>query len=468
MKKLPKYLSLLPLMAIIMTGCNQSKPTSESSSQSDSRPTSLVVSYDDSIPEECEEQHTLQDNEFFFQLAASNNPNRNVYNIYVPFSDNYFTSDSKVYNQDLSILSYAASCLTESRNDLKRFFDRLGFDNQYASSSYLIAPTQDTIGYYFAHKTIGNDEVIAVVARGFGYGKEWANNFQMGEDGNHYGFNMRVSDVLEDLDYYISNNYNDSSIKIWTTGYSRGGAISNMLAAKVIAERKYDVDENKMYAYTFEAPRGLTKQNAVAYKSVFNIVNHGDVVPKVAPEQFDLYRCGIDIDIYQENIGELLHRYDHGLKLPSFKTSAGKYDTPDLYADYVINSVTRELDDEEASMHTREDFFQNYEATIQYTMNMVFSLNGSTMSKLTDALTSNIMKILLTEDALYETVKPILDEANYPYDDHELRFHCRQLHKLINGPANNIKYDLLGNNMSWMLCQHYPDINYVLLKNYAK
>lgn len=470
MRKLSNFTYLLPLVALLVTGCKT--PTTESTSSeqplsSSSEVTPSSSSSDDSwkdLPPECDEEHVKQDDELLFELPAYNSTERASYNVYMKYGDELLSKDTKVFSKEVAYLSYAASVHSEFRQHLDEFYQEIGFDNRFYAPCYTSKPTADTIGYFFAHRTIGGKEVIAVTIRGFGYGQEWANNFMIGASGNHTGFDERTEEVLLALDEYINVRFQDQPIKLWLTGYSRGGAVANMLAQKILSRKKFGVTEDTLMAYTFEAARGLTKENAPAYKSVFNLVNHADVVPKVGPELYGLYRCGIDIDIWKDNIDEVLYRYDHGLLLPSFKLKPGKVDTPDTYADYVLSSATRHLNDSSASIETRELFHDNYEPTVSYVMDLVFGLDQTTTGMLINALTSDITNVLMNDDGIYEAVYPVLNARGIEYDDAELHAHCNQLSKLINGPANNIKYDALNNNFQWMIMQHYPDVNFVLLR----
>lgn len=472
MKKLYKFTYLLPLVALLITGCKKDNTPQPASSEptpssSEVEPTSSSSTSDEDwrdLPPECDEDHVKQADEILVQLPAYSNDERASYNVYMKYGDELLSQDTKVFSKDIAFLSYAASVYSEFRVQLDQFYQDIGFDNRFYAPCYTSTPTADTIGYFFAHRTIGEEEVIAVTIRGFGYGQEWANNFMIGESGNHTGFDERTEEVLLALDEYIQVRFQNCQIKLWLTGYSRGGAIANMLAQKVLSRNKFGVTEDTLMAYTFEAARGLTKENAPAYKSVFNLVNHADVVPKVGPELYGLYRCGIDIDLWKDNIEEVLYRYDHGLVLPSFKLKPGKVDTPDTYADYVLSSATRHLSDSEASIETRELFHNNYEPTISYAMGLVFGLDNITLGLLMNSLMENITDVLMNDDGLFNAIYPVLDQRGIEYDISELRTHCLKLSKLISGPANNIKYDALNNNFTWMIMQHYPDVNFVLLR----
>ncbi len=464
MKNNLKLLTLIPFLLVSLscsTSSNQSFSSEEKTSQSES------LSFDDTLPEECEEEHVLQDDEYRLVLPTYQNLNRRYYEVYLKYNDNYFTVNSNKFNKDLALLSYGQSIISEFVSEATTFYQRFGFDNPFFCSDYKITPNPDTLGYNFAHKTIGEENIIAICIRGFGYGQEWANNFMLGDEGNHEGFDARINEVMTSLTSYINNaSYSNKDIKFWITGYSRGGAIANMLAQRILKDEFYGVDESKMYAYTFEAPRGLTKENALPYKSVFNIVNKADVVPMVAPQEYGLYRCGVDIEIYKDNIRELLHRYDHGIVLPKFTYMKDWFDSEDQIASGLMKLLLRPVDkDESYSMHTRELFAENYQRTIIFLMELFNKLSNRELNLIIDALKNNILSILFNEDALYETIYPILENNGYHYPSSDVKRHCSQIIKMIKGPAVNVKYTLLNQNLQLMITNHYPDINYILLKN---
>ena len=139
---------------------------------------------------------------------------------------------------------------------------------------------------------------MAVVIRGGGYGGEWSSNFHVGNgsDSYHIGFNTAAEavykQVLKKLDTI------DGKIKLWVTGYSRGAATANLLAAKLddYAAESEQLDATDIFAYTFATPQGVTNRqdtDAARYLNIFNIVNPGDVVPMVAPSGWGFTRYGV-------------------------------------------------------------------------------------------------------------------------------------------------------------------------------
>ena len=418
----------------------------------------------------------LPDDVVEVRLPHNMNDKAQDYNVQFHFDDAYFQADARQFNKDLALLSLGNTFTTASSIFVGQFYDRLGFEN-VIYGNYSITPTEDTIGYSFAHKKIGDSDVIAVCVRGFNYGKEWSNNFLMGSEGNHEGFDTAANQIYNHLKNEVEvHDY--QNLKLWITGYSRGGGVSNVLSQKILSSTEFTVEQENMFVYTFEAPRGLTQANAMPYANVFNIINNADLVTYVAPEQYGLYRCGVDQQIYtaSSNISRLLYEFDKDIVIPEY-TPVNNCANEQEYISYLINEITKELDTSDptnASMtaHTREDYVNNYQSGLRYMMGLFFSLNSSTTNKIMDRLSqmdAYQMGLLLGDDGFYNFLKPMLDEDDVSYNDAELKTNCAVITKLL---RNNILLltSLLGSsggmdNIKRILYMHAPEVEYVLLKD---
>ncbi len=159
-------------------------------------------------------------------------------------------------------------------------------------------PTIDTIGYAIAKKQIGDSTVIAIALRGANYEKEWASNVTIGSyyTGEHEGFATASEQVLAGIRNYLSNNGidgNSSNVKFWITGYSRGGAVTNLTAKRLVDN--YDSTGNRIFAYSFEPPKGGAEKAKISgnnYDGLHCIINKTDVVPYVAPTEMGFIHYG--------------------------------------------------------------------------------------------------------------------------------------------------------------------------------
>lgn len=231
------------------------------------------------------------------------------------YSDSYFVDSAYNYNPHLATMSMCAACASSGNTmsepvysglskDIEDLLKANGFDTFYINDDFNAEPRKDSIGFMFAKKTIkvGKDNytLIAVNFRNANYGKEWYSNVDVGPDKTHAGFSAAADKAHTALGNYIRENNIDENVKIWITGYSRGAAVSNLLAQTLDDNGfigKVSVEASDIYAYTFATPT-VTAENTYKkplFKNIYNIVSKYDVVPQVVPEQWNWHRFGEDI-----------------------------------------------------------------------------------------------------------------------------------------------------------------------------
>lgn len=236
------------------------------------------------------------------------------------YSDSFFIRPSTSYNHQLaqSSIGMAVSSFSSTNSDkfwgdtghfgrdtdIIEFFKSLGFENiktyNYDKS---LNDTSDTVAFAIGEKEIKlNDNLFRLVAlsiRGGGYGNEWVSNFNLGNTEVHKGFLLASDDVIKNLYMYLGENTENT--KLWITGYSRGGAVANITAARLTDDRKVRLEN--IFAYTFAAPRGTVSKSADKYENIFNIVSENDLVPFIAPSKWGYQRYGKDM--YFPSLSEL-------------------------------------------------------------------------------------------------------------------------------------------------------------------
>ena len=250
------------------------------------------------------------------------------------YSDDYFKASSDAYqnkalpyNPSLATMSLnleLAAWASPTQNDYlfksdnaKKLLGKLGFNHFEANDGFKFRPTKDSIGAIAAEKKLTVDKedytLIALAIRGGGYEAEWASNVTLGTSGQHQGFHKASQDVLKFLDNYIKTHHIKGKIKLWLTGYSRGGATANLLAGELNSGRKLpqvELAPSDLYAFCFEPPAGTLASFDPRNKkndNIINIVNLNDVVTKVAPDtkNFEFTRYGKDILLpTRELVGE--------------------------------------------------------------------------------------------------------------------------------------------------------------------
>ena len=133
-----------------------------------------------------------------------------------------------------------------------------------------------SMGPTIGHKTLASGQDLIVVApRNYNYMTEWLSNFNVGTTGDHAGFTESANLIFSRLNQYLSTR-NLTNYKLWIVGYSRGGAVVDLVAKKINENlSNYDMEANDFYAYTFGAPRASlteTKFSKVSRKKELPII----------------------------------------------------------------------------------------------------------------------------------------------------------------------------------------------------
>ena len=406
-------------------------------------------------------------------LSAGLSTSTTSYNLQYSYNPSYFLQTANVLNKDLTMLSFACATSNYSKNAIQSFFSKANFDDILLSDDYNTTPTINSVAYCFAHLKVGSYDLIAVSPRGFNYGAEWANNACLGKEGNHKGFEDSAITIYDALKGYIQK-YDGAKLKLWITGYSRGGAISNVLASNIIESKEINVLSKNMFVYTFEAPKGVVVDKAQEYLNVHNIINSADMVTYVLPRRYSMVRCGSDIDIYAKNVDSLVNSFDGSISIPTFQAYSSIYKTPQEFNEYVLKELITFVNDENISIHSRSKYAENLQDSIMNLLELYYTIPYAVKNEFLSLLKNlNYLEYLnlLNKDVLYKKLETILDDYSVEYDKEVINNSCNTLVTLLskkstvafnifNNTPNNIERDF-----SFM---HYPEIIYVLLLNYFK
>lgn len=243
------------------------------------------------------------------------------------FSQGYFEHSSYEYDSHLATASFCLAVstypdygnydeewYTTQSKFIKNTLEIIGFNSFTTNDDYLQTARMDSIGLAIAKKEISNYTVIAVAPRSGGYYSEWANNMHLGDgsksDYMHEGWYNAANKMINFVINYVNEQHVTGRVKLWMTGFSRGGATANVAAGLIDARldkgeslfgSQASLTREDVYAYTFEAPQGANVNSKTIklprdaiYGNIFNIVNPNDVVPKVAMAEYGFTRFGID------------------------------------------------------------------------------------------------------------------------------------------------------------------------------
>ena len=404
------------------------------------------------------------------------------YELEFDYEDSYFLANPEDYNKNLSLLSFGAAVSTGDVISLGDFFGAAGFKD-IAFYGYDTAPSADTVGYSFAHKVIEGYDVVAITARGLNYGMEWSNNFLIGETGNHQGFYARAQEVYASLTAYVTEKCNTGNLKLWLSGYSRGGAIVNVLSDIIVRSDDVKVYHDSFYAYTFEAPAGLNTEDLGTYAFVHNVVNSNDVIANIPPAQYGLGRCGVDYEIYDENVSTIMRAFDEEAIIPEFQPTDDLGDemlnSDTEFCGFLLNSVfNKDIEEDENTdvyANTREQYVNNYQAGLSNLIGYMFSLSATTRSAMLEDLQNlgfGALSIIMddTGAALKDFIKTYLDRDNVAYNAETLQSDCAVLIKaIINIFPSLLSSFIMGgapkDDLTRLISFHYTETVYVLLVN---
>ena len=253
----------------------------------------------------------------------------------VLFDANWLNTDSYSYNHNLAKFCSQISLLTYSSvKNLRNGLNNLGFktfDNNPSAAQLKNGYSNGNAAIYWPSKSnsvyaknsfiitrkeyVRNGEkhtVVLVALRGT-TGNEWYSNFDpRGKldkknytGSGHYYFEQAAQFVKNNLDSYLrrSNLTGGKNIEFIITGHSRGAAVANVLAAKLIDSSKSGSSiypaKSKIFTYTFASPnttKSITRVNTI-YKNIFNFVNPEDFVTKVLPGAWGYGRYGVTLTL---------------------------------------------------------------------------------------------------------------------------------------------------------------------------
>ena len=253
----------------------------------------------------------------------------------VSFDANWLNTDSYSYNHNLAKFCSQISLLTYSSvENLRNGLNNLGFktfDNNPSAAQLKNGYSNGNAAIYWPSKSnsvyaknsfiitrkeyVRNGEkhtVVLVALRGT-TGNEWYSNFDpRGKldkknytGSGHYYFEQAAQFVKNNLDSYLrrSNLTGGKNIEFIITGHSRGAAVANVLAAKLIDSSKSGSSiypaKSKIFTYTFASPnttKSITRVNTI-YTNIFNFVNPEDFVTKVLPGAWGYGRYGVTLTL---------------------------------------------------------------------------------------------------------------------------------------------------------------------------
>ena len=222
-----------------------------------------------------------------------------------PYDDEWFSASAGTYNHLLarSSMGLAVSAFDPiqanpqatgmSDGNVRRYLTVAGFSS-LRTEDFDENGTAGTIGTVIGSKRVGAGDdaytLLVVAIRGIGYGDEWLSNLEIGDGERHQGFNNASQMVYDRIFGYLNREQITGRVKVWTAGFSRAGAVANLLSADLLDSGRFLPGD--VFCYTFATPNTTKNPGPGEYPGVFNIVGKMDIFPQVPPVEWGYTRYG--------------------------------------------------------------------------------------------------------------------------------------------------------------------------------
>lgn len=238
-------------------------------------------------------------NEWYLRWPLNDAPHKTVLN-HIRSEEDFWPRNSCVFSPT-AVLTAAA--LSMSAGDEKLLCDNLSQLSCRDVISVAYARTgQDKIGMCIASRVKDELLQIIVVLRGT-EGDEWYSNFDIGYSAEHTGFSKAADFAELKLGDYVFTHAIGLQPSFFITGYSRGGAVANILAKRLCD--RYGLEN--VCAYTFASPNTTISRRTNRYSCIYNMERQEDFFTRVPPEGWGYTKYGKSISL--SDIGDMTARY---------------------------------------------------------------------------------------------------------------------------------------------------------------
>ena len=265
-------------------------------------------------------------------INVTDEPNKNILKLSMLLDAN-ISDNSKV---EFDKTEYP----TQSNLDQENLFKHLGIDGfeKVEVTSPSDKDINDITCLNLGHKTYSSDgtnyDICFVIAKDSGGNSSWSSNFDVGYDDesyysktgeheewtnkeNHKGFDVTANRCLGIIEDYKTRVLDQNSQQIfYIFGHSRGGAVANVLAAKLV-DLGYET-----VSYGLASPAVTTSNTATdsKYKHLYSYICDEDVVTKCLSADWGFKRYGKTTRFSIKDYLKEFKQYN-GFGLPSGDTS---------------------------------------------------------------------------------------------------------------------------------------------------
>lgn len=215
-------------------------------------------------------------------------------------NNDFLPTNSLRFSADAARIAAALSMSACNEKRLKENLLSLGYsDVLFFAYEH---PQRDKIGMCIASRVKDDQLQIAAVLRGTS-GEEWYSNFDIGYTAEHSGF-AKAADFAElKIGDHVFTHAIGMEPSFFITGYSRGGAVANILAKRLCD--RYGLE--RVCAYTFAAPSTTISRRVGSYRSIYNLVRQEDFFTRVPPQSWGYTKYGKTISL--SGAGDISERF---------------------------------------------------------------------------------------------------------------------------------------------------------------
>ena len=213
------------------------------------------------------------------------------------------------------------------------------------------------------------------------------------------------------------------------------------------------------------------------HKNIFNFSNDADLITQIIPEGYNLRKNGVQIDYSSPDVDSLVA--DIGYTMEPF-TATSAYSTENEFLTKLVAALLID-EPEDTSVHyslaTREKYVENYQDKLSYSLGLFFKMPSSALAGMMQEIQNDptfmisMMFYTGVNNPLYKLIKKYLDLYNVEYDETELENNLAPLidqfvQQLIVNVSSFADLTTLMSPIQRTMQFHYPEVNYLLLKEY--
>ncbi len=183
--------------------------------------------------------------------------------------------DSGEFRADTALYTAALAMAAADKEMLREDLEAMGYED--VSMISFDDCSETGIGTAIGIKPASDGAVIAVILRPT-TGREWYSNFDVGYGAEHSGF-LKAAEFAEQRlgDRLFIRRHKTENPRFLVTGYSRGGAVANLLAKRLCDRWGLD----RVRCYTFASPNTTVNPRAARYHTVFNLTRDEDFFSRI-------------------------------------------------------------------------------------------------------------------------------------------------------------------------------------------